>query len=208
MKNYRYTLEPYKGQASRYTCPQCGLKRVFVRYIDTETNQHLGDDIGRCNRQDSCGYHKPPREAGTTLPSLATLVPPSLRTGKVSHKNAPPVSSIEKHFFLETLSGYENNHLAHYLRMRFGNEVTNRLINQYYIGTHHHWDCSTVFWQIDIHGIIRTGKVMLYYPDSGQRIKTPINYITWMHKLCGYEHYTTSGNACLENTCCVATTNP
>ena len=40
---YRYTLEKYRGIKSRYTCPQCGRKYVFTRYIDTETNQYISD---------------------------------------------------------------------------------------------------------------------------------------------------------------------
>jgi len=33
--NYRYQLERYRGRGSRYTCPQCGRKQSFTRYIDT-----------------------------------------------------------------------------------------------------------------------------------------------------------------------------
>ena len=62
MKNYRYTLEKYRGIKSRYTCPQCGRKYVFTRYIDTETNQYIADDVGKCNRLDKCGYHYTPKQ--------------------------------------------------------------------------------------------------------------------------------------------------
>ena len=60
MKTYRYTLQPYKGRNTRYTCPQCRHKDVFVRYIDTTTGEHLSEDVGRCNREQQCGYHMPP----------------------------------------------------------------------------------------------------------------------------------------------------
>lgn len=30
---------------------------------------------------------------------------------------------------------------------------------------------------------VRTGKIMLYNPDTGKRIKTPYNHITWVHSL-------------------------
>ena len=62
MKNYRFTLEKYRGIKSRYTCPQCGRKYVFTRYIDTETNQYIADDVGKCNRLDKCGYHYTPKQ--------------------------------------------------------------------------------------------------------------------------------------------------
>ena len=59
---YRYTLEKYRGIRSRYTCPQCGRKYVFTRYIDTETNQYISDDVGKCSRLDKCGYHYTPKQ--------------------------------------------------------------------------------------------------------------------------------------------------
>ena len=35
---------------------------TFVRYIDTETGEPLADDIGRCDREINCGYHKKPKD--------------------------------------------------------------------------------------------------------------------------------------------------
>src|SRR5699024_6656243 len=62
MSNYRFTLEKYSGQNSRYTCPKCKMKKEFTRYIDTESNQYIAEYVGRCNRLDNCEYHFPPRE--------------------------------------------------------------------------------------------------------------------------------------------------
>jgi hypothetical protein len=39
-----------------------------------------------------------------------------------------------------------------------------------------------VFWQIDTKGNIRTGKIMLYSPTTGKRVKEPFNHINWVHK--------------------------
>ena len=63
MNTYRFTLERYRGISTRYTCPQCGRKHTFTRYIDTENNNnYLSDNVGKCNRLDKCGYHYTPRE--------------------------------------------------------------------------------------------------------------------------------------------------
>ena len=59
--NYRYQLERYRGRGSRYTCPQCGRKQSFTRYIDTY-NIYINDNVGKCNRLDKCGYHYTPRQ--------------------------------------------------------------------------------------------------------------------------------------------------
>ncbi|WP_289873713.1 DUF6371 domain-containing protein, partial [uncultured Duncaniella sp.] len=39
------------------------------------------------------------------------------------------------------------------------------------------------FWQTDVNGDTRTGKVMLYNADNGKRIKEPFNHVTWVHSL-------------------------
>ena len=63
MSNYRFILERYRGISTRYTCPQCGRKHTFTRYIDTENNnQYISDNVGKCNRLDKCGYHYTPKQ--------------------------------------------------------------------------------------------------------------------------------------------------
>ena len=63
MNTYRFILEKYKGISTRYTCPQCGRKHTFTRYIDTENNnQYINDNVGKCNRLDKCGYHYTPKQ--------------------------------------------------------------------------------------------------------------------------------------------------
>ena len=69
MSNYRFILERYRGRNTRYTCPQCGRKYTFTRYIDTENNnQYISDNVGKCNRLDKCGYHYAPRQYYTDNP--------------------------------------------------------------------------------------------------------------------------------------------
>ena len=61
--NYRYQLERYRGRGTRYTCPQCGRKYTFTRYIDTENNnKYISENVGKCNRLDKCGYHYTPKQ--------------------------------------------------------------------------------------------------------------------------------------------------
>jgi rubredoxin len=64
------TLEKYKGLGSRHTCPACGAKKVFVRYVDTETGRYLADHVGRCNRESNCGYHFKPKDYFAENPHL------------------------------------------------------------------------------------------------------------------------------------------
>jgi hypothetical protein len=181
--DFQYTLEPYSGMSSRYQCPGCSKAKVFSRYIDTETGEQLPEHVGRCNREINCGYHYTPKQyfedegqslEGKTKP----FKQPQVKKGA----EPKPMSLIPAEALKESLKGYEQNHFIAYLISLFGEEETSQLIGRYYIGSSKHWPGSTVFWQIDIQGKIRTGKIMLYSPDTGKRIKKPYNHITWTHK--------------------------
>src|SRR5690606_39525320 len=62
MNEFNYILEPYNGMKSRYTCPNCGTKQGFAKYINSDTKEYLSDDVGRCNREEKCGYHYTPKQ--------------------------------------------------------------------------------------------------------------------------------------------------
>ena len=69
MNRYRFILEKYRGISTRYTCPQCGRRHTFTRYIDTENNnKYISDNVGKCNRLDKCGYHYTPKQYFTDNP--------------------------------------------------------------------------------------------------------------------------------------------
>ena len=57
MESYRFVLEKYKGRGTRFECPSCHRKGTFTRYIDTLTGEYLSEEVGRCDREDKCGYH-------------------------------------------------------------------------------------------------------------------------------------------------------
>jgi len=92
-----------------------------------------------------------------------------------------PVSFIPVQLFKASLKGYQGNNFVKFLVELFGAEITSQLISKYFIGSSKHWNGASVFWQIDIQGRVRTGKIMLYNPTTGRRVKEPFNYITWVH---------------------------
>jgi hypothetical protein len=183
MNDHKYTLEPYKGISTRYECPGCHKHRTFVRYIDSETGEHLNPSVGRCNREVNCGYHYTPKQFFSDNPDYDNPIHPN----KCTHSTAPvkvkPASAsfISVDTFRKSLNHYTENNFIKYLSGIFNTEVTNHLIERYFIGSSKHWPGATVFWQIDRQGRIRTGKIMLYDHSTGKRIKIPHNHITWVH---------------------------
>lgn len=55
-QQHRYSLE--KG-SKKHLCPDCN-KKTFVLYIDTETDNYLPEQYGRCDRESNCSYHLNP----------------------------------------------------------------------------------------------------------------------------------------------------
>lgn len=182
---HRFILEPYSGIGSRYQCPapDCKKGKTFSRYIDTETGEQLPDHVGRCNREINCSYHYTPKQyfddTGQPFESESKPFKPVRATARPEPK---PVSFIPTEALKGSLKGYEGNHLATYLNSLFCEDITSQLIGRYFIGSSKHWAGSTVFWQIDSQGKVRVGKIMLYNPTTGKRVKKPYNHITWTHK--------------------------
>jgi hypothetical protein len=94
-----------------------------------------------------------------------------------------PVSFIPVELFKARLIDYDANNFVKFLITLFGVDVTSELISRYFIATSKHWAGATIFWQIDKQGKIRTGKIMLYNPTTGKRVKEPFNHINWVHSL-------------------------
>ncbi|MFZ4525663.1 MAG: DUF6371 domain-containing protein [Chlorobium sp.] len=184
MADYRFELE--KG-GLKYACPACGKVR-FVRYVDTSTGEQVADVVGRCDREDSCGYHLTPKEH-------------FLMTGKnpfgsvsIPAKKREPVPEQEPSFIdallmQGSLRNYEQNNFCRWLHGVFGEQKAFELTAAYQIGTSKYWPGSCVFWQIDRAGNVKAGKVMLYNSATGRRTKDPFNHIQWVHKALKLEPY-------------------
>lgn len=182
MSHHRYRLEPYAGMSSRHHCPGCNHReKTFALYIDTETGEILHPSVGRCNRESNCGYHYTPKEYfmdnNIETPQQQPYKP------RIKPQEKPP-SFISVEVFKNSLNplALEQNHFVTFLTRLFGKDITTDLISRYFIGTSKYWPGASVFWQIDTKGKIRTGKIMLYSPATGKRVKEPFNHITWAHK--------------------------
>ncbi len=180
---YRYTLEPYKGIASRHNCPSCQQRdKTFSLYIDTETDEHLHPDVGRCNRESNCGYHYTPKQYFQDNKILFDASQDKPHRSKAVMPKQKNISFIPIEIFKASLKEYETNHFINFLIELFGPKVAGEAVSRFFIATSKHWKGATVFWQIDRKGKLRTGKIMLYDPSTGKRVKEPHSHINWVHK--------------------------
>lgn len=175
MKDYKYTLEPYNGMKSRYRCPNCSKQKVFTQYIDLDISEHLNDVVGCCNRLIKCGYHyKPKQYFDDNNISFDTTVNHKVTT-RVKPKPKPKTSFISHEVLQKSITTQKDNCFIEFLSTIWDIETAKYLAHKYNIGTSKLWSGATVFWQVDINNKIRSGKIMLYNPSKGKRVKEPYN---------------------------------
>lgn len=177
----RFQLRPYRGKSTRHRCPNCGSPLSFARYVDVTTGQDLAPQYGYCNRREKCGYHNPPdhdylKEYTKGTDSIVTskdVLPEFIAPTGTSYLDPRTVLSI---------GGKYTDNLSRFLLETFAHSNVYRVLSRYFLGSVESWgDEATVFWQIDVDFRIRTGKVMLYNPRTGKRVKEPNNRINWLH---------------------------
>ena len=192
MSNYRFILERYRGRGTRYTCPQCGRKHTFTRYIDTENNnKYISDNVGKCNRLDKCGYHYTPRQYFTDNPHKRDWECENVKyIGKFtySHSHTPPHPprpappkpkvSVLPDGIVRATEGVDSAHMR-WIEHLYGTEHRKQLQSLYRTGG---LKDAVIFWQRDIEGRVRTGKIMHYDEWSGKRLKEE-GSIGWVHAL-------------------------
>ena len=183
MSNYRYQLEKYRGRNTRYTCPQCGRKQSFTRYIDTYNNNiYISDNVGICNRIDKCGYHYTPRQYFEDNPwkeksDFSFFL--FHRKKEEKKKGLPkPHDYIPEWVWEYSRShGIPSDHHKWLARL-LGDDEAERIAQLYGLGTTK--DGHAIFWQRDIEGKLRTGKIMAYDTLTGHRLKASKS-ISWVH---------------------------
>ena len=72
-----------------------------------------------------------------------------------------------------------NSNFVRFLRKQFSDLQIAEAANNYLLGAT--TNKEVIFWQVDIHGKVRTGKIMKYNPITGRRIKTGYGGINWVH---------------------------
>lgn len=186
MNDYQFHLQKYR-MGSKTTCPKCGRKKCFVRYIDEEQDITFPDTVGRCDHVNSCGYHYTPKDFFRDNPTKTERFASSFENRQRDGPSLRPVTPQEPSYIStdiveKSLGHYDINPLFLYLCNVLGKAETDRLFKMYKVGTSKKWGGAAVYWQTDIKGRVRTGKVMNYDPKTGHRIKEPQAYVSWAHK--------------------------
>lgn len=173
--DYTYTLEKYAGIKSRHVCPSCNQRSQFTRYINAATGEYLADHVGRCNREDQCGYHYTPHQYFSdnprSRPATRTVSHPRRETTP-STFDTVPFEVVKKSLVLLPKSNFHA-----FLSSKFGENACSDVAQKFLFATSETERGATIFWQYDITGKVRSGKIIHYNPLTGKRGKN----INWVH---------------------------
>jgi len=101
----------------------------------------------------------------------------------------PEPSFIDAETAGRSLTAYEQNNFALWLVRVFGEETAFQLVDAYHVGTSKHWPGACIFWQQDVTGKLRGGKIMLYNKETGRRVTEPFPHVQWVHKVLKIQPY-------------------
>lgn len=182
MNQYRYSLE---NGSRKFPCPKCDQLR-FVRYVDNTTGEYFGERFGRCDREQNCGYHVRPATENNGGRYITKKSFTASQAPQASTFDILPLELMEK-----SHAHGRNNHFVQFLfseqltpykAIHFEPEAVQRVIELYKIGSAREWTRATVFFQIDRAGRVRAGKIILFDPMKGKRIK---GFVQWVHTAKG-----------------------
>lgn len=173
--NNRFHL-PKKGR--KHTCPKCGSKKSFRRYIDGLTGEELAENCGICDHINSCQYHYPPRELFRDNPDL-------LKRDKQEYvpvmKNIVPVEFHQTDFYdmswVETAAQRDSTFSTWFMSLPFDDDVKQKVLAEYYVGATtndviirgENRGPAAVFWMIDEQQRVHDAKMIAYSTD-GHRV--------------------------------------
>jgi len=103
--DYKYSLET---GSRKHHCPAC-TKKTFVRYVFTGTKDYAGEEFGRCDRENNCGYHR--------IPGSDTPAPPHPLT---KEKLPPPAVLFPDPLYLEKIRNTEAVNFGKFCRETLG----------------------------------------------------------------------------------------
>ncbi len=166
-QSYRYHLD---RSSKKFKCPQCGSKS-FVLYIDAETKEYLPENVGRCDRENNCGYHY---TAGNFFKDNQYGHQPFINKAYYKPEPVLPVDYMPLDLVEATIknNGFMKSNFAAFMLHNFGITAPASALLKYFVGRSK-VDNGTgcIFWRIDIEHRVRTGKIMSYNPDTGKRNK-------------------------------------
>jgi hypothetical protein len=174
-------LQPYKGKSTRHDCPSCETKQSFTLYLNGDTHEPIHRTVGKCNRESKCGYHYTPKQFFMDNPPLVETRHASsnisIPATPKHNQSRRPIGTIPFKY-VESSASYKSNFVRFLCEFLTTEQIT-FIGDNYALGATKNKE--VIFWQIDITGKVRTGKIMQYNQITGKRLKHESGAIDWVH---------------------------
>ena len=164
MKSYRFVFDTSQtaranGRRQKQVCPRCG-HRSLVLYIDRETGKPLGENCGKCDHEQSCGYNLTPKQYARD--NRLNLRGGALKPSPMANIPLQPLR-VPNYYVREAEKHAWDSPLVAWLSSIFNRETVAKAVSLYHVGQIGRY---TVFPQIGVDGWTRTGKMIAYRPDG------------------------------------------
>lgn len=162
---YRFELDM---SSKKVLCPSCQQKRL-VLYRDKVTGEYLPEHIGRCDREEQCGYHFTPKNYFYNSGQYKNPKP----FIEVEPLEVLPVDFLPLEYLHQCVSSkfHPKNNFYLFLVSKYGKQAAINIFREYVIGTSSHWQGAAMFPQFDEKGRLHQVKIMLHNATTGKRVK-------------------------------------
>jgi len=160
---------------------KCGYHYTPRQYF----NDHPEKKNKQPQKQPTPQQSKNQQLSSCQLPSRQLAPPQQLRiqhpmqpAGSTPNKKPSTEISHIPYIYLKKSASYNSN-FVRFLCNYFSKDKIETAVEYYALGATK--NKQVIFWQIDINGKVRTGKIMQYNPKTGKRIKNNTGAIDWVH---------------------------
>ena len=185
--NARFVLA---HKVRKETCPSCGHKGTYRRYLDRHTGELLPETVGSCDRENNCGYYYSAKQwitDGGIVPDTETMHIPTPPPRRTDWRCPKDVYNRTQGLLPNGTHLATRNNLIHWMLGTYLGDSPLGVWEDYKVGTypsgknHPELTHAAVFWQIGLDGEPRSGKVIQYDPETGKRRKDV--RANWIHSI-------------------------
>ncbi len=179
---YHYTPRQYfddhpekkNNQAQKQPKPPQSKTQQTQQPQKQPTSKPLTSQQPRKQQPSSCQLPSRQLAPPQQLPNQHPIQP----AGSVPNKKSLTEINHIPYAYVKRSASYNSN-FVRFLCNFFSKEKIEKAVEDYALGATK--NNEVIFWQIDIDGKIRTGKIMQYNPKTGKRIKNNSGAINWVH---------------------------
>lgn len=173
-ESYQFGLQKWNQRDKSLRCPQCGKGHgCYKEYVNLETGEAVDPDnhlCGKCDHENSCGYHLTPAEWYKLNPTERKAFSGKVKKEQRTFETILIEPGMVGAFYRHTKAA--SNTFIEWLKSLPWEDHQRQcidIITQFYaIGTTK--DGRVIWWQIDEKRKVRTGKIMAY-DQTGHRMK-------------------------------------